>query len=143
VRIWSFHPKYLDRQGLIALWREALLAQKVLRGETRGYKHHPQLLRFRSQYDPVAAIAKYLEYVFAEAVTRGYNFDRHKIEGRRINVQIPVSRDQLLYEWEHLKGKLLSRDPERFREYQQVNEPEPHPLFKIAEGEVEDWERRK
>ena len=86
MRIWSFHPKYLDRQGLIALWREALLAQKVLRGETRGYKHHPQLLRFRSQYDPVAAIAKYLEYVFAEVVTRGYNFDRHKIEGRRMNL---------------------------------------------------------
>jgi hypothetical protein len=143
VRIWSLHPKYLDRQGLIALWREALLAQKVLRGDTRGYRHHPQLLRFRSQLDPVAAIAQYLEYVFAEAVTRGYKFDLHKIEVRRINVQILVSRDQLLYEWEHLKGKLQARHPERFREYQQVDDPEPHPLFNIVEGEIEDWERRK
>ncbi len=143
MRIWSLHPKYLDRQGLIALWRETLLAQKVLRGDTRGYKHHPQLLRFQSQYDPVAAIAAYLEYVFTEAVKRGYNFDRHKIEFSRINLEIPVSRDQLLYEWEHLKGKLQSRDPERYRACQKVNEPEPHPLFKIVEGEIEDWERRK
>jgi hypothetical protein len=127
----------------MALWREALLAQKVLGGTTRGYKHHPQLLRFRSQFDPVAAIAQYLEYVFAEALSRGYNFDRHKIEVRRINVQIPVSRDQLLYEWEHLKKKLHSRDPERYRAYQKVSEPAPHPMFRIVEGEIEDWERRK
>jgi len=31
MRLWTIHPKYLDRQGLLALWREALLAQKVLR----------------------------------------------------------------------------------------------------------------
>ncbi|MFZ2406304.1 MAG: pyrimidine dimer DNA glycosylase/endonuclease V [Methylobacter sp.] len=38
--------------GLLALWREALLAQKVLRGESRGYRHHPQLARFRELVDP-------------------------------------------------------------------------------------------
>jgi hypothetical protein len=43
MRLWSLHPQYLDPQGLVALWREALLAQAVLRGKTRGYKHHPQL----------------------------------------------------------------------------------------------------
>jgi len=47
VRIWSLHPKYLDRQGLTACWREALLAQAVLNGATRGYTRHPQLVRFR------------------------------------------------------------------------------------------------
>lgn len=30
------HPRYLDAKGLVALWREALLVQAVLRGETRG-----------------------------------------------------------------------------------------------------------
>jgi hypothetical protein len=36
MRLWTLHPKYLDARGLVALWREALLAQKVLRGATRG-----------------------------------------------------------------------------------------------------------
>ena len=43
MRLWSIHPRYLDSMGLVALWREALLAQAVLRGETKGYKFHPQL----------------------------------------------------------------------------------------------------
>jgi hypothetical protein len=34
MRLWSLHPKHLDRQGLLAVWREGLLAQEVLRGET-------------------------------------------------------------------------------------------------------------
>lgn len=46
VRLWSLHPRYLDTAGLTAGWREALLAQKVLTGVTRGYRHHPQLERF-------------------------------------------------------------------------------------------------
>ena len=40
-------------QGLVALWREALLARAVLRGKTRGYRHHPQLHRFRASATPV------------------------------------------------------------------------------------------
>ncbi|WP_343214776.1 pyrimidine dimer DNA glycosylase/endonuclease V, partial [Dokdonella sp.] len=40
MRLWSLHPRYLDPQGLVALWREALLAKAVLRGETRGYTQH-------------------------------------------------------------------------------------------------------
>ena len=143
MRIWSLHPKYLDRQGLLALWREALLAQKVLKENTRGYKHHPQLVRFRAQSDPPAAIAAYLEYVFAEAVARGYKFDHTKIEGRPTNAPIPVAKGQLLYEWAHLKGKLQLRDPERYRALLKINKPELHPLLLIVEGEIEDWERRK
>jgi len=30
MRLWSLHPRYLDAKGLVALWREGLLAQKVL-----------------------------------------------------------------------------------------------------------------
>ena len=47
MRLWSVHPLHLDRQGLTACWREALLAQAVLAGRTRGYRAHPQLERFR------------------------------------------------------------------------------------------------
>jgi hypothetical protein len=143
VRIWSIHPKYLDRQGLIALWREALLAQKVIMGKTRGYRHHPQLFRFLSQSDPVAAIATYLEYVFAEAVARGYRFDKRKIDERRIVFQIPVSKGQLMYEWLHLREKLRSRNPEYYNTCRKINRPEPHPLFEIVEGEIEHWECSK
>jgi hypothetical protein len=38
LRLWSIHPKYLDATGLVALWREALLAQKVLKGKTKADK---------------------------------------------------------------------------------------------------------
>src|SRR5690625_2031239 len=79
MRLWTLHPKYLDRQGLLALWREALLAQQVLQGQTRGYRDHPQLLRFRSQSQPLAALAAYLLEVHAEAVRRGYSFNANKI----------------------------------------------------------------
>ena len=67
MRLWSLHPRYLDRAGLVALWREALLAQAVLRGATRGYRRHPQLVRFRSHPDPEGAIAAYLEGICREA----------------------------------------------------------------------------
>jgi len=43
MRIWSLHPKYLDSKGMVALWREALLAKQVLLNKTKGYKNHPQL----------------------------------------------------------------------------------------------------
>jgi hypothetical protein len=79
MRLWTLHPKYLDARGLVALWREALLAQKVLRGATRGYKHHPQLLRFAGQTNPPAALAAYLKAVHDEAMERDYKFDARKI----------------------------------------------------------------
>lgn len=79
MRLWSIHPQYLDPQGLVALWREALLARKVLSGLTKGYKHHPQLARFRSCDNPIGAIDWYLSFVLDEARRRNYNFDASKI----------------------------------------------------------------
>ena len=67
MRLWSLHPRYLDAKGLVALWREALLAQKVLHGNTKGYRNHPQLTRFKQQQNPLAAIAAYLREVQREA----------------------------------------------------------------------------
>ena len=79
MRLWTLHPSHLDARGLVALWREALLAQKVLLGGTRGYRHHPQLLRFREGPAPVASIVAYLDAVAGEAEARGYAFDRSRI----------------------------------------------------------------
>jgi hypothetical protein len=141
MRLWTLHPKYLDVRGLVALWREALLAQKVLRGETRGYKHHPQLLRFSGTKNPPAALAAYLKAVHDEAVERDYKFDAKKIGRRKSRGKIKETRGQLLYEWRHLKRKLKKRDPKRLRKFAAVRIPAPHPLFKIVSGKVRDWEK--
>lgn len=143
MRIWSLHPKYLDPVGLVALWREGLLAQKVLQGGTRGYRHHPQLTRFREQADPVAAIAAYLRAVQEEAERRGYRFERKKIEPTGEAGPIAVTRGQLLYERQHLLNKLYRRSEEKYRELAGVEEPEPHPLLVVVDGEIEEWERGK
>jgi hypothetical protein len=141
MRIWSLHPKYLDRQGLLACWRESLLAQKVLKGDTKGYQHHPQLTRFRACPDPLAAIASYLEVIAVEAGRRGYIFNRQKIAAIRMQGKIQVTRGQILYEWEHLKTKLARRDPLRLVQMSAVDLPEAHPLFDIVDGTVEPWEK--
>ncbi len=141
MRLWSLHPKYLDSRGLVALWREALLAQKVLQGETKGYRSHPQLERFKSRPDPVAAIATYLQFIFEESRKRGYAFSAGKIRSsKRVSDRISCTRGQLLYEWEHLKKKLMARCPGKYHEIQHIISPAPHPLFVVRHGEREPWE---
>ena len=108
MRLWTVHPRHLDGQGLVALWREALLARAVLRGETRGYTRHPQLERFRGHPSPRLAINAYLAAVHAEAVKRGYAFDRGKIGPLRAVEAIEVNAGQLEHEWQHLLRKLAS-----------------------------------
>lgn len=140
MRIWTIHPRYLDTKGLLALWRETLLAQKVLQGATRGYKNHPQLARFKAHADPAGAIARYLRGVYVEASERGYKFDAEKIGAGREGALIPCTRGQLLYEWNHLKTKLQARDERKYLALAHVSEPEAHPLFRIVEGDIEPWE---
>jgi hypothetical protein len=142
MRIWTLHPQYLDPQGLVALWREALLARAVLRGETTGYRHHPQLLRFQLQAAPTSAINAYLNFVFIEAVSRGYSFNRRKVGPVRKNVHIESTTGQLHYEWQHLMSKLSARSPSLHRRWRSVASPESHPLFIIKRGAVESWERQ-
>ncbi|HUA38072.1 MAG TPA: pyrimidine dimer DNA glycosylase/endonuclease V [Candidatus Sulfopaludibacter sp.] len=141
MRLWMLHPKYLDARGLVALWREALLAQKVLRGETQGYRHHPQLLRFAETKNPPAALAAYLRAVHKEAVQRGYRFDAAKIGRRRFHGKLRETRGQLPYEWRHLKRKLKRRDPKRLRALLAIKIPMSHPLFRISPGETREWEK--
>lgn len=142
MRLWSLHPRYLDTKGLLAVWREGLLAQKVLQNQTRGYKNHPQLKRFLSSPDSEGAIAVYLRAIYEEAVDRGYRFNEDKITQVTFSGQIPCTRGQLLYEWNHLRQKLKQRDAHRYQEMESIREPEPHPLFYIINGDIEDWEIR-
>ena len=141
MRLWSLHPRYLDSRGLVALWREALLAQKVLQGRTRGYRHHPQLERFRTVRSPQSAIASYLRAVHTEALLRGFSFDRTKIGSGRIRKTLPISQGQLDYEFTHLLSKLRTRDPEKYRSIKNSAGARPHPLFHIVAGAVASWEK--
>jgi len=141
MRLWTLHPQYLDSQGLVALWREALLARTVLRGATRGYRHHPQLERFQAQSSLRAAIGSYLAEVLAESKRRGYRFDASKVGPARSDGQIVASDGQLQCEWSHLMAKLEARSPQLHVRWRDVARPESHPLFSIEAGGVADWER--
>jgi hypothetical protein len=142
MRLWSLHPKYLDSRGLVALWREGLLAQKVLSGNTKGYKHHPQLKRFNETSNPIGAIATYLRYVLREAVSRGYSFDGSKIMNRRFARKISVTDQQIGYEFDHLLKKLQTRDPKLYAKLRPTPRVEMHPLFIQVCGDIEEWEIR-
>src|SRR5512141_287773 len=142
MRLWTLHPRHLDAAGLVALWREALLAQAVLLGRTHGYTRHPQLERFRSAPDPVACIGSYLRVVADEAKSRGYVFNPARIVASGSPVRpIAETQGQLLYEWEHLGRKLQRRSPAWYRDQIAGGEPTSHPLFRIVAGGVRDWER--
>jgi len=141
MRLWSLHSKYLDPRGLVALWREALLAKAVLRGETRGYTNHPQLERFKAHAQPRSAINSYLAAIYSEATLRGYAFDRSKIGRVRTIQPISVSSGQLAYEWQHLQSKLYVRSPAVLAQWSGVALPACHPLFHLRPGPVASWER--
>jgi len=143
MRLWSLHPKYLDVKGLVALWREALLAKKVLEGNTRGYKNHPQLERFKKSDNPLDCINQYLLIVFQEAETRGYHFNRDKIDLNFKPAKIKVTNGQLKYETTHLLNKLKTRDILKYKELIKTGVCEAHPLFVVVEGEIENWEKFK
>ena len=140
MRLWTLHPKYLDTRGLVALWREALLAQAVLNGQTRGYIHHPQLIRFRAAHEPLDAIGSYLRGILAEATRRGYRFAETKIISTQTAETLAASRGQVDYEWSHLKKKLRDRDPSRLAGFRIISRPAVHPLFHVAPGPVAEWE---
>ncbi len=141
MRLWSINPSYLDTKGLVALWREALLAQAVLAGETSGYRNHPQLDRFRHSNDPVGAISTYLWGVYQESLQRGYDFDISKIAHNVGRQRIPVTRGQLAYEIEHLQRKLKVRDETAYGKIKLVRIIKTHPMFDTVTGGVEDWEK--
>jgi Pyrimidine dimer DNA glycosylase len=141
MRLWSIHPQYLDAQGLVALWREALLARAVLRGQTRGYRSHPQLDRFRAHAFPRSAISAYLAAIHSEATARGYAFDKHKIGPLRKVHSISVTTEQISYEWQHLLRKMSVRSRMLHRTWRTVPIPKCHPLFRVVLGSIEPWER--
>jgi hypothetical protein len=144
MRLWSLHPRYLDTKGLLACWRETLLAQKVLAGGTTGYRNHPQLQRFRASADALATVGGYLEHLAREADARGYNFNRALVLRPPGPVSVPlldVAAGQVGYEREHLLAKLAVRDAQRHAVLADDDPPGLHPSFRSVAGGIEPWER--
>jgi hypothetical protein len=140
MRLWSLHPKHLDSKGLVALWRETLLAKHVLEGKTKGYKNHPQLDRFKKSQNSVESINQYLSIIYQEAVVRGYNFNKSKINWDFTPTIIPVTKGQVNFEITHLLKKLKVRDPEKYKDLTKKIIFYVHPIFKKKPGAIESWE---
>ncbi len=143
MRLWSIHPKYLDSKGLVALWREGLLARAVLEGNTQGYKNHPQLIRFKKQKDPLLFLDTYLYYIYLESKNREYNFRYEKIGTNYTEELINITKGQIEYELKHLMGKLKTRDMKKYNELEEVESPQANPIFKLIPGNIEPWEKLK
>ncbi|WP_333810712.1 pyrimidine dimer DNA glycosylase/endonuclease V [Timonella senegalensis] len=153
MRVWSLDPALLDRAGLVACWRETLLAQAVLAGKTKGYTNHPQLDRFKADPDPLVAVGMYLQGIQSEAVRRTYKFDQSRIiHAEAPTPRITVTTGQLKFELAHLRAKLEKRAPEMVMGLDAAessiiwSDPAQvrrltHPLFKVVEGGIEAWER--
>lgn len=141
MRIWSIHPEYLDTKGLVAVWREGLLALHVLSGKTKGYTKHPQLRRFQDHSAPIHAISNYLHYIVDEADRRGFKFDRQKLLPKQEVSTITVTTQQVEYEARHLLKKLQMRDQKKWALVNQVEVFSVHPFFTLVEGPIADWEK--
>lgn len=146
MRLWSLHPAYLDSIGLVALWRESLLARKVLEGDTKGYRNHPQLERFKEIPSPLSALEFYLNVLYEESQKRGFSFNVDKVKrDTTCPLTIPVTKGQLEYEWDHLLRKLRERSPGLYENQKQLNKQllKTHPVFHLVEGGVSHWEIQK
>lgn len=144
MRLWSIHPKYLDKHGLISLWREALLVQKILTGEVNAYNGNAQVERFRNYDNPVKAIGSYLSYIAVEGSKRGYKLSHEKILYPGFEQDLtPVSNGQLIFEMQHLRNKLKIRDKAKCAEIKKISAIEANPLFDLTLGGIMDWEKSK
>ena len=142
MRIWSLHPKYLDWMGLGAQWREALLAQKVILGKTKGWRNHPQLNRFKEHPQPLKAVGYYLNKIYCEALSRGYNYTYLKILEPTDSIErIPINQGQIDYEFKILMERLEKRTPDKFVDNSREETILVHPLFEIRAGPPEQWEK--
>lgn len=143
MRLWSFNPSFLDNKCLVATWREALLAQKVLTGTTNGYTKHPQLKRFLETENPLESIGTYLHFLHQESVVREYTFNRELImfpPASNAFVKLKVTEGQLEYETKHFLTKAAKRDRELWCKLNIEPMLGGHPMFESIPGGLEEWE---
>ena len=103
-------------------------------------------MRFKFIPNGIGTLGLYLWEIYFEARKRGYDFDERKINKRNsIIKELTITKGQLEYEMARLQNKLYKRDRDKFWDNQRLinNKIEPHPLFHVVEGEIEEWERIK
>lgn len=143
MRLWSIHPRYLDRQGLTALWREGLGALTSIK-PGKGYHNHPQLDRFKKSNHQELLLQYYMRKVLWEAEARGYKFDASKLKPLRIpssREQIPVTRGQIEFEMKHLYKKMKERSIPQFSKNIKPKNVILNDCFYMIEGDIEPWEK--
>jgi hypothetical protein len=77
-----------------------------------------------------------------ESENRGYSFNKSKIGAARKPISISVTNGQMNYEWQHLMAKLKQRSPAVYEKWYKCKTIEPHPLFTVYAGEIEEWEKQ-
>lgn len=143
MRIWSIHPVNLDTKGLCGAWRELLGAIKSC-DPSVGYSRHSQLIRWRNATDSIEmmrnALAHYGLTLYQEAKRRKYHFNVNKLKPYLIAPKpiLPVNVGQFEYEWEFLRKKCLTRNPDWVMIKKEVN-----PMFVLRDGGIEPWEHIK
>jgi hypothetical protein len=115
-------------------------------GKTKGWKNHPQLIRFKNHNAPIHAIGFYLFIIYNEGCKRGYSYNKSKMFKIVEKVSmINISKEQLAYEFEILKNRVRGRDHTKFLELLEFGKkesyPKPHPLFHVIDGKVALWEK--
>lgn len=144
MRIWSLHPKYLDKKELIDSWNDGLRTIGILTRNHQGSIFRPELSRFRSQSEPIIAVEKYLLSIANEAKRRGYMVDIRKLPSIPVVVshKIPVSSGQIEYEWRQLMHVLAGRSPGFLRRIEYSPSHDINPIFYKRPGhDIETWEK--
>lgn len=165
MRLWTIHPTFLDNEGLHGLWREGLLAQKIIEDPTHGRSNNPQIARFRNHVSPISILGAYLWTVGHEGMERGFKYNVARIEdppmlgsimvpkGSSGDPRIPVTEEQIRFEFDHLFSKLEERDPvslEKILNYsvqstikyrEDFRLKAINPAFRIVVGPIESWEK--
>lgn len=138
--LWVVHPKYLDKQGLVSVWREGLRAQKILSGETACSSNQMLVRQFAADPQPMKAIGAYLSFIAAEGARRGYKFGHEKIKCPNFDeTAVPLEPKDLVFEMKDLRRRLKARDKDKWRETVKVEKIEPHPGLRGSVMPMSKW----
>lgn len=156
MRLWSFHPSYLDNIGLARLYNEGIGGIRAIRGEQKMHLNHPQLTRFKVCCDnhTYIILSAYLRVVHNELELRGMVNDgkfKHDLllnylfQNTKDLFNITVNSSQINGEIVHFinktktqKGRYIN---DNLKQAIAAKNILPHPLFTVVPGPVESWEK--
>jgi len=143
MRLWSFHPMYLDKIGYARVINEAVAGyhayMKTGKGYPAAWEKHSQLARFKAHpsdflRDYIKFLIDYKRYIQLKEIDFPGSFLPD------LNSCMTVTEGQLDYEWKRYLSKLKIRNFVKYSELKYI-QPKPHPLFTVIKGDVEHWEK--